>query len=96
MKLKKSVMAFAGVCALASATLMPAVKAGSTTLLSKTISGTEWKVKLKDNATLRLNKNGNVKCSYSIVAYQSYMACVTGYMGSNYYSDIYNAIKSKI
>ena len=96
MKLKETAIALVGACALASATLMPAAKAGSVELLKTTISGTEWKVKLKDKSTLRLNKNGNVKCSYSIAAYTSYMTCVTGYMGSNYYSDIWDAIKSEI
>tara|TARA_B100000212_G_scaffold342213_1_gene328240 strand:+ start:675 stop:965 length:291 start_codon:yes stop_codon:yes gene_type:complete len=96
MKLKKSVLALAGALALASATLLPAANAGSVTLLEKTISGTNWKVKLKDGSTLRLNKNGNVKCSYSVVQYSAYLTCVTGYMGSNYYSDVWSAIKSKI
>ena len=96
MKLKKTAIALAGACALVSATLSPAVKAGSVELFSTTVSGVEWKVKLKNGSTLRLNKNGNVKCSYSIVEYADYMTCVTAKIGGTYYDDVWNAIKSKI
>ena len=96
MKLTKIAIAFAGTAALAATTLMPVAKASSVLLLEKTISGVEWKVKLKNGSTLRLNKNGNVKCSYSIIEYADYMTCVTAKIGSTYYSDVWNAIKSKI
>tara|TARA_B100001057_G_scaffold90320_1_gene86534 strand:- start:4540 stop:4830 length:291 start_codon:yes stop_codon:yes gene_type:complete len=96
MKLKKLAIALAGTCALATATIMPAAKAGSVELFSTTISGVEWKVKLKNGSTLRLNKDGNVKCSYSLIEYSDYMTCVTTKIGSTYYDDVWSAIKSKI
>ena len=94
MKLKKTVLAFAGSCALASATLMPAVNAGSKTLDTYVIDGNTWKLKLKDNSTLRFNKNGNVKCSYNLAAYAAFLGCVTSKVGDGYYNEVLDEINS--
>ena len=95
MKLKKIVFAFAGSCALASASLMPVVNAGSRTLDIYFMDGNTWKLKLKDNTTLRLNKNGNVKCSFNVAAYSAFLGCATSKMGDDYYNDLYDAIRAE-
>tara|TARA_B100001057_G_scaffold495193_1_gene593614 strand:- start:171 stop:464 length:294 start_codon:yes stop_codon:yes gene_type:complete len=95
-KLKNFVQGIFGGVALSTLAIMPIANASSITLLDTTMSGHEWKVKLKDGSTLRLNKDGDVKCSYSLVSYQSYLSCATGYMGSDMYETIRDAIADKI
>ena len=96
MKLNNTATAFVGAFALASATLMPAVNAGSKVLDTYQISGDEWKVKLKNNTTLRFNKNGSVKCSNNIADYVTFMGCVTGKVGYQYYDRVFSAIESSL
>ena len=91
MKLNNTAIAFVGACAVASATLMPAVNAGSKLLDTIQISGNEWKVKVKDNTTFRFNKNGSVKCSSSNLA--DFMGCVTSKVGYGFYDQVFSAIE---
>ena len=81
MKLNNTAIAFVGACSVASATLMPAVNAGSVILDTFWSSGAEWKLKVKNNNTLRFNKNGNVKCSNSIANVAAFYGCVVGKVG---------------
>ena len=82
---------------IATATAIPNVQAKSKTLLQKTIEGDEWKVNYYPKVLeFRLKKNGDQKCKKKVFQYRAFLACSTGYLGSNYYDEIYKAIKSKI
>ena len=75
---------------------IPNVQA-SQTLLNQTIDGDVWKVNSYPKLLrFKLKKNGTVKCNTLWVQYKQFLSCSTGYLGSNYYDEIYDAIKSKI
>ena len=49
------------------------------------VDGTTWKLKMKNDQLLRLNKNGKVKCSTKIIFFPSFKACAIDKMGENLY-----------
>ena len=82
---------------IASTTAIPNAQAKSKTLLRKTIDGDEWKVNYYPKVfEFRLKKNGQQKCKEKVIKYKAFLTCSAGYLGSNYYDEIYKAIKSKI
>ena len=49
------------------------------------VDGTTWKLKMKNDQLLRLNKNGKVKCSTKVIFFPSFKACAIDKMGESLY-----------
>ena len=81
----------------ATTAAIPNVQASTTLFQETTANGTVVKVNFYPKLLeFRLKLNGTPKCKNKITNHVPFLACSAGYLGSNYYDEIYNAIKSKI
>lgn len=59
------------------------------------VDGKVWKLKMKNDQLLRLNKNGNVKCSYKIEYFPLFKTCAIQKMGNQLFRKTIQATLGK-